>query len=83
MFGCRIHPIPLDFAVCETAENALAWLPEFDPPVAGHWAGYIPAPERYEAIYRAAAAKGVLAGIRPRSIRPQWSSTGSIRCSAS
>ena len=45
--------------MCETAENALAWLPEFGPPVAGHWAGYIPANERYEAIYRAAAAKGV------------------------
>jgi hypothetical protein len=59
MFGCRIYPIPLDFDVCETAENALAYLPSFDPPVAGIWAGYIPAVERYAAIYVAAAAKGV------------------------
>lgn len=57
--GCRVYPIPLDFEVCETAENALAYLPEFDPPVPGIWAGYIPAVERYDAIYQAAAAKGV------------------------
>jgi hypothetical protein len=59
MFGCRIYPIPLDFEVCETAENALAYLPECDPPVLAIWAGYIPAVERYRAIYEAAAAKGV------------------------
>jgi hypothetical protein len=59
MFGCRIYPIPLDFVVCETAENALAYLPEFDPPTPAIWAGYIPAVERYRAIYQAAAAKGV------------------------
>jgi len=58
MFGCRVYPIPLDFEVCETAENALAYLPEFDPPVPGICAGYIPAVERYDAIYQAAAAKG-------------------------
>ena len=59
MFGCRVYPIPLDFEVCETAENALAYLPTFDAPVPGIWAGYIPAVERYSAIYEAAAAKGV------------------------
>jgi hypothetical protein len=59
MFGCRIYPIPLDFEVCETAENALAYLPPFDPPVPGIWAGYIPTTERYRAIHDAAAAKGV------------------------
>jgi hypothetical protein len=59
MFGCRVYPIPLDFEVCETAENALAYLPTFDAPVPGIWAGYIPAVERYSAIYAAAAAKGV------------------------
>lgn len=59
MFGCRIYPIPLDFEICETAENALAYLPEFEPPVPGLWAGYIPTVERYAAIYAAAAAKGV------------------------
>jgi hypothetical protein len=59
MFGCRVYPIPLNFDVCETAENALAYLPAFDPPVPGIWAGYIPTVERYGAIYQAAAAKGV------------------------
>jgi hypothetical protein len=59
MFGCRVYPIPPDFNVCETAENALAYLPDFDPPVSGIWAGYIPTVERYSAIYDAAAAKGV------------------------
>jgi hypothetical protein len=59
MFGCRIFPIPVNFDECETAENALAYLPEFDAPVVGIWAGYIPSVERYAAIFDAAAAKGV------------------------
>lgn len=59
LLGCRIYPIPTDFEVCETAENALAYLPEFEPPVVGIWAGYIPAVERYAAIYQAASLKGV------------------------
>jgi hypothetical protein len=59
MYGCRVYPIPLDFDVCETAENALAYLPEFNPPVPGLWAGYIPAVDRYRAIHDAATAKGV------------------------
>jgi hypothetical protein len=42
MFGCRIYQIPPNFDVCETAENALAYLPVFDPAVIGIWAGYIP-----------------------------------------
>jgi hypothetical protein len=59
MFGCRIYPIPTDFEECGTAENALAYLPDFDAPVIGIWAGYIPSVERYTAIFDAAAAKGV------------------------
>lgn len=59
MLGCRVYPVPLDFEVCETAENALAYMPDFDPPVAGLWAGYIPRPDRYSAIHDAARAKGV------------------------
>ena len=59
MFGCRIYPIPTDFNECGTAENALAYLPDFDAPVVGVWAGYIPSVERYTAIFDAAAAKGV------------------------
>jgi hypothetical protein len=59
MFGCRIYQIPPNFDVCETAENALAYLPIFDPPVIGIWAGYIPSVDRYRSIYEAALAKGV------------------------
>ncbi|WP_298252837.1 ATP-grasp domain-containing protein [Bradyrhizobium sp.] len=59
MLGCRIYPIPLDFEECGTAENALAYLPEFGAPIVGVWAGYIPSVERYTAIFDAAAAKGV------------------------
>src|SRR4051812_40062190 len=59
MLGCRIYSIPTDFDECETAENALAYLPDFDVPVVGIWAGYIPSIERYTAIFDAAAAKGV------------------------
>jgi hypothetical protein len=59
MLGCRIYPIPVDFDACETAENALAYLPVFDVPVVGIWAGYIPSVERYTEIFEAAAAKGV------------------------
>lgn len=59
LFGCRVYPIPLDFDICGTAEQALAYLPEFDPLVPGVWVGYIPTPERYQAIYGAALAKGV------------------------
>jgi ATP-grasp domain-containing protein len=59
MFGCRIYPMPPNFEECGTAENALVYLPDFDPPVAGIVAGYIPAPDHYSAVYEAAAAKGV------------------------
>src|SRR5687767_858357 len=60
MFGCRVYPIPPNFEECETAENALAYLPAFDPPVPGVIAGYIPAVDHYSAVYEGAAAKGVL-----------------------
>jgi hypothetical protein len=59
MFGCRIYQIPPNFEVCETAENAVAYLPVFDPAVIGIWAGYIPSVDRYRSIYEAALAKGV------------------------
>ncbi len=56
--GCRVYHIPADFSRCETAENALAHVPEArDEPAA--WIGYIPSEERYRAIYRAAAARGL------------------------
>jgi hypothetical protein len=59
MLGCRIYPIPVNFDECETAENALAYLPGFASPVVSLWAGYIPSVERYTAIFDSAAAKGV------------------------
>lgn len=59
MFGCRVYPIPPNFEQCETAENALAYLPVFDPPVPAIIAGYIPEMDHYSAVYDAAAAKGV------------------------
>lgn len=60
LFGCRIYPLPPDFSVCETAENALAYVPHFGTPIPGVWIGYIPTVERYQAVYEAARAKGVL-----------------------
>ncbi len=59
LYGCRVYHIPADFSVCETAENALAYVQHYDPPVFGIWIGYIPSVERYTAIYEAALAKGV------------------------
>lgn len=59
MLGCRVYSIPHNFDVCETAENALAYVPQFDPPVAGVWVGFITSEQRYADLYRAAAAKGV------------------------
>src|SRR5688572_6115602 len=59
MLGCQVYPIPHNFDVCETAENALAYVPTFDPPLPGVWVGFITTPERYAAIYDAAYAKGI------------------------
>lgn len=69
MFGCRIYPLPTDFEVCETAENALAYLPECDPPAPALWAGYIPTIQRYTEVYDAAAAKGVRLVNSPREFQ--------------
>src|SRR5579863_6137271 len=51
LLGLRVYYMPDDFSVCETAENALAYVPIQDRETTGVWIGYIPAPERYEAIY--------------------------------
>lgn len=59
LFGCRVYTIPPNFDDCETAENALAYVPEFDTPQPGIWIGFIPSFERYEAIYEAAREKNV------------------------
>jgi hypothetical protein len=60
LLGCKVHHIPPDFEECETAENALAHIPQYEPETIGIWVGYIPELERYEAIYTAAQAKGII-----------------------
>lgn len=60
LLGDRIVPIPPDFSVCETAEAALAYAPEYEQPVPAVWVGFIPSPERYAAIYAAALAKNIV-----------------------
>jgi hypothetical protein len=47
LFGCSVYPIPPNFDICETAENALAHVPTFEPMTLGIWAGYIPTMKRY------------------------------------
>ncbi|HEX2905953.1 MAG TPA: hypothetical protein VHO69_03790 [Phototrophicaceae bacterium] len=59
LFGCRVYTMPSDFSACETADNALAYVPDFAVPVLGIWVGYIPTMERYTAIYEAAFRKGI------------------------
>lgn len=49
--GCLIYYIPKDFTECETAENALWYVPEQEQPTLAIWSGFIPSRERYEAIY--------------------------------
>ena len=69
MFGCRVFHIPSDFEECETAENALAHVPEFDERLLGIWVGFIPTYERYEAIYRAALQKNIQLVNSPEQYR--------------
>ncbi len=59
MYGCRVFIISLNFDDCETADNALAYVPEFDEPVLAVWTGFIPFYDRYKAIYEAALKKNV------------------------
>lgn len=59
MYGCRVFMIPPNFDDCETADNALAYVPTFDNPVLAVWTGFIPLYERYEAIYKAALKKNI------------------------
>jgi hypothetical protein len=59
MFGCHVYTIPSDFEVCETAENALAYVPVFEERILGVWVGYIPTYERYDTIYQAALRRNI------------------------
>jgi hypothetical protein len=60
MFGCRVYSIPANFDECGTAENALAYVPEFEQPITAVWVGVIPTVDRYQAIYDAALGKNIL-----------------------
>lgn len=57
--GATVFTIPADFAVCETADAALAHIAPLAMPTATFWVGYIPDPARYEAIYAAARARNL------------------------
>ena len=59
LMGFQVYYIPSDFSICETAENALAHIPIQPQETLGLCIGYIPTPERYEAIYYAALHKGI------------------------
>lgn len=63
--GFGIHHIEPDFSRCETAENAVARLPE----VQGEklfWLGYIPSQERYQAICTASLDLGLMLPNTPQ-----------------
>jgi hypothetical protein len=57
--GSRVYNIPPDFSQCETAENALAHVPDQEQETPAIWIGYIPTPSHYQAIYAAALEKRV------------------------
>src|SRR5215469_5877078 len=59
LLGCRIVTLPTEGAAHGTAEEALAALRPYQPPVPGIWIGSIPSLARYRAVYRAARAQGI------------------------
>lgn len=63
--GATVYTMPADFADCDTAENALHHVPKQGEPTPAFWIGYIPDPERYEAIYAAARAKNIVLANTP------------------
>ena len=59
LVGCRVFFIPKDFSACETADNALWQIEAQVEPTPAVWLGFIPSPERYEAILHAARERNV------------------------
>jgi ATP-grasp domain, R2K clade family 3 len=59
LMGCSVYHIPQDFKRCGDAENALSHVPAQRREVQGVWLGYIPAFERYQAVYEAALNKNI------------------------
>ena len=59
MLGYDVHTMPPDFERCETGEGALWHIPARTEPTAAVWVGFLPALDRYTAVYEAALAKGI------------------------
>jgi hypothetical protein len=59
LMNCSVYYIPKDFSQCENAENALWHIPTQPSPTKGFWIGFIPTPERYEAIYNELLGKQI------------------------
>ncbi len=59
LLGHTVYAIPVDFARCGTAENAVAHIPTHPSKTPAIWLGYIPTQERYEAIHTALLQKGM------------------------
>src|ERR1044071_4613475 len=59
LLGFTVYYIPEDFDACETAENALAYVPVQPEATTGLWIGFIPSAERYTALYEEAWKKNI------------------------
>ena len=57
--GFRIYHIPTNFDECEDAEGALWHVPVQEEESPAIWIGFIPAAERYAAIYEAAKRRNI------------------------
>ncbi len=60
LVGCHVYEMPADFEHCGTAENALCHISVQKTATAAFWLGFIPSPERYAAIEKAARAKNLV-----------------------
>lgn len=59
LLGLQVYYIPKDFEACETAENALAYVPVQEAETPCLWIGFIPSADRYAAIYDEAQKKKI------------------------
>lgn len=59
LVGCSTYFIPKDFNECGTADNALWHVPVQEEEAIAIWLGFIPSPQRYEAIYLAALRRRI------------------------
>ena len=59
LLGFRVFYMPEDFSACETASNALVHVPVQHRETIGIWIGFIPTPDRYQAIFEEALSKRI------------------------